>query len=412
MPGNKAPVPKLWTGIFIIIILLTFCCFVMGQGLNSGTSVYLDRMGYGASLAGVFALTFSVTAALMRLAVGPLIDAGKTSLLVIVGIVILIVGTFLPVVIEFGGIPAYFVARVLQGAGFACATTAAATAAADILPQERLGEGIGYYGLGQALAMSVGPAFALYLVGTDPASNLYLGLSFVGVAGLCLACVARYERHPEKLPFSSAYRSRFEGRLKVSAKKETGLKTIFEPRALPGAIPMLIESSAFGFGIFFVGLYGTSLGVGNAGLFYTVSAISMIAVRLCSGRFMDTVAPIKVFTVAIACGLVAYVMLYFGGSNEWLFYLSGIPYGVCLGVSLPLNQSVSVKNTPPERWGATNALFLLFNDVGIGTASAIWGVINETLGFSVTIPCVMACLVVSYLLAWIAYPADCKKWKK
>lgn len=382
---------------------------MVGQGLNSGTSVFLSRTGYSASLAGAFALVFSATAAFVRLCVGPLIDRGKTALVIMGGIACLICGTFLPVVL--GGIPALTVARVLQGGGFAAATTAASTAAADVLPAERLGEGIGYHGLGQALAMSVGPAFALFLVGTDPATNLYAGLALVAVVGLILACACRYDRHPETLPETSAFRMRAEGRAKPVESKG-GAFAIFEPRALPGAIPMLVQSSAFGFGIFFVGLYGTHVGVAHAGLFYTVAAVSMIAVRLKSGAFMDRVVPIKTFTVAIVCGLVAYAMLYGAGASEWLYYLAGIPYGLCLGISLPLNQSVAVKNTPPERWGATNALFLLFNDVGIGTASAIWGVVNDTFGFNVTILCVMGCLVISYLLAWIAYPKACKRWKK
>ena len=39
----------------------------------------------------------------------------------------------------------------------AASATAAATAAADIVPVERLGEGLGYYGLGQALGFAIGP---------------------------------------------------------------------------------------------------------------------------------------------------------------------------------------------------------------------------------------------------------------
>lgn len=44
--------PRLWSAVFVLIILLTLCCFVMGQGLNSGTSVFLVGEGYGASFAG------------------------------------------------------------------------------------------------------------------------------------------------------------------------------------------------------------------------------------------------------------------------------------------------------------------------------------------------------------------------
>lgn len=53
--------------------------------------------------------------------------------------------------------------------------------------------------------MSIGPAFALYLVGTDPSTNLYVGLALVGFAGLVIALNARYESKWQTLPSSSAY---------------------------------------------------------------------------------------------------------------------------------------------------------------------------------------------------------------
>lgn len=46
MPNiGKDDHPKLWSLIFVLIIALTFCCFVMGQGLNSGTNVFLAGQG-------------------------------------------------------------------------------------------------------------------------------------------------------------------------------------------------------------------------------------------------------------------------------------------------------------------------------------------------------------------------------
>ena len=449
--AGQSPQPKLWTLMFVLIVLVTFCCFVMGQGLNSGTSVFLSRMGYGASLAGVLALVFSAAAAVARLVIGPIIDSGRCSQVTLVGLVVLACGTFVPVVV--GGVASYTISRVLQGIGFAMATTAASTAAADVLPRERLGEGIGYYGLGQALAMSVGPALALFLVGTDPATNLYAGLLLVAFAGFMVAWFARYERKPLALPETSAFRMRWERAERAKAQTAAIVESsagptasaassgsasaspaassvpassasasaspapqpkrfsLFEPRALPGAVPMTIICPTFGFGIFFVGLYGTQIGVANASLFYTISAISMILVRLKSKSFMDRVVPIKTFTVAVACGLISFALLYGAAASDVLFYVAGVFYGVCLGISLPLNQSVAVKNTPPERWGATNALFLLLNDLGIGLASMLWGFTNDALGFQVTILLVMCCIAASYAAAWVCYPKPDRTWR-
>ena len=417
---------RLWTPVFVVIIALTFCCFVVGQGLNSGTSVYLTGLGYGASLSGVLAMVFSFAAAFTRLLIGPVIDSGRCSLVIKVGIVVLIVSTFMTALVD--GVVLITLCRLLQGAGFAAATTAASTAAADVLPAERLGEGIGYHGLGQALATSVGPAFALFLAGTNPSSNLYVGLALVGVVGFLIALGSGYEKHPDRLPETSGYRVRWEksqlareergtretqGTHETKAEKQSLRQRfdVFEPRALPGAIPMCILCPTFGFGIFFVGLYGTTLGYANAGLFYTISAVVMILVRMLSKRFMDTVPAIKTLTVAIAAALVGFALLFFAGQGELVFLASGLPYGLALGLSLPLNQSVAVKNTPSERWGAANALFLLFNDLGIGISCAIWGPINDVFGFQVSILLVMVCQILSYIVAWVVYPANQKRWR-
>ena len=417
---QKQKTERLWSPLFIFIIIMTLCSFMVGQGLNSGTSVYLDHMGQGATLAGVLAAVFSASAAVARIACGPVIDNVGRVVVMLGGTLFLFVGTILPVFAS--GTAVFAICRVLQGIGFSAATTASATAASDVLPLSRLGEGIGYYGLGQALGMSIGPALALFLVNTDPAENLYLGMSAMAALAFVFTLLCRYEKNPARLPETSSYRQRIErGALaggaaasddadgaeaeKVApAKKEGFLKSFFEPRALPGMLPMLVLSPAFGFGIFFMGLYGTSLGYANAGLFYTVSAIAMIAVRLVSKTFMDRVAPFKIMAATVTFGLIGFAMVFLAGQSELLFYAAGIPYGLCLGIAIPLNQSVAVKNTPAERWGAANAIYLLASDIGIGVASAVWGIVNDAAGFPVTIICAMCCVAASLAVAWLAYP--------
>lgn len=425
---------------------------MVGQGLNSSTSVYVALYGGTAAYAGVLAAVFSGAAAVVRLLSGPLIDGRGRRIVMLFGFAVLIVGTVGPLFTH--DVAPFVVFRILQGAGFSAVTTASATAAADALPASRMGEGIGYYGLGQALSMSIGPALALALVSTDPPENLFVGVTAIAVVGLSMIFLCRYEKHPEMLPEEAVYRRRLEegeseaartgaaeagkeskqveaseggkraeaaetttstaqSRMEGRPKRESIASRIFEKRALPGTLPMIVLSPALGFVIFFVGLYGASLGVGNAGLFYTLSAVSMILVRLKSGAFMDRFAPIKILPVALACGLIAFAMLVACGTVldgapvcDAVFNLSGIVYGFCTGIALPLNQSVAVKNTPPERWGAANALFQLAIDVGIGGACVIWGIVNDCFGFPVTICCAMCCIAASYFVARAVYPKE------
>lgn len=434
---RKAPADKpvrLFTLVFIAIIGVTLCSYIVGQGLNSGTSVYINRLGGSATLAGIGAAVFSGAAIAGRLLAGPLSDSRGRLVVIASGAVVLLVGVIGAAITA--NIDLIMLWRTLQGLGFSAVTTACATAAADVLPAERLGEGIGYYGLGQAIAMSIGPALAIALVATEPPENLFWGLAIAAALSLALCVFCRYERNPESLPPSSTYRrlvlktrkeenadelqeSGSSGNMRdATAKSGIGafLSKIVEPGALAGGLPLMVMSPAFGFGIFFVGLLGTQLGIGNAGLFYTLSAVSMVIVRVSSKIFMDRILPIKLFAVAVASGIVCFSLLLIvtlpitaGVLQSALFYVSGIFYGLCLGVALPVNQTVAVKNSPAERWGAANGLFMLLFDVGIGIASVVWGITNDLLGFTFTAGCVIVLVALSLLVAFITYPESEKR---
>ncbi len=429
---------QLFSPMFLMLILFTLCCFITGQGLNSGTSVYLANYGDSATYAGLLAALFSVAAGVVRLLSGPIIDKRGRRVVMLVGTVVLIVGTFLPSLLHNHVL--LIVARFLQGAGFSAASTAAATAAADVLPKSRMGEGIGFYGLGQAIAMSIGPALALALVNSEPTENLFYGLSLSALLSLFLGLACCYEKRPQLLPEMAVYRLRAEnGELsprapRKSSRAEAGsgggkpnsaspacddaandslAARLFEKRALPGAIPQVVLCPAFAFGIFFMGLYGTRLGCSNPGLFYTVSALTMIVVRIKSAALMDKMPPLRLLGFAVTGGICAYALLLCCGlllqgtpALDIAFYLSGVPYGFCLGISMPLNQSIAVKNTPPQRWGAANALFQLSIDCGMGVGCLVWGILNDALGFSFTICCVMVVILLSLLAAKACYPKE------
>ncbi len=428
---------RLFSPIFLIIVAVMFFTFLVGQGVNSGTTVYLERVGGTATLAGIGAMAFSVAAAVMRLVCGPVVDARGRRIVMVAGALIMLAGTLGPLVVNEGA--PFVVWRMLQGLGFSAASTAAATAVADVLPFSRLGEGIGYSGLGQALSMSIGPALAIFLVSTDPAENLYLGVTFCAAMALLLALFCRYEKHPQDLPPTSEYRVRWERgvvrthaaeqtepaheELEVAAKAPASeavaksrwqamARAVIEPTALGGTLVIFVMATAFAFNVFFMGSFGNSLHVANAGLYYTIAAIMMILVRLTSGRFMDKVAPVKLMAVAAASGILAFLLGagcaqgLFGGATEMVFYAMGVPFGLCMGLGLPVNQAVAVKMTPPERWGAANAMVLLGLDLSNGAASIIWGLMIEHVGFLAALVGCVLMLALSFLLACALYPKE------
>jgi MFS family permease len=424
---------RLWTGFFVAIVAASFFMFLVGQALNAGTTVYLQNIGQSTTLAGVGAFCFSICGGVARIAFGPLIDARGRQLIILISSAVMLLGTLGPLWVNSGVM--FVVWRLVQGLGFSGVTTATATAAADVLPRTRLGEGIGYFGLGQAFAMSVGPALGVFLASSSRPVNLYLGISAFVVACIIVSALIRYERHVERLPKTSEYRvlhtqpadgedaEGVTGEAEVASdtfdNKKKGLSGlvdgVFEPRALHGAIPIFFISCSFCFSIYYMGVYGTHLGVTQPGLFYTFSAVTMILVRLFSGKVMDRLAPIWLMGVAVVCGLLAFgtviaiPFLDLGQALDLVFYMAGIPYGLSLGLALPVNQAVAVKASRPERWGAANAMYLLANDIGIGICSLLWGVLIESRGYTVTLMAVLVGITVSLVAAAICYPKQASK---
>ena len=56
-----------------------------------------------------------------------------------------------------------FVNRIIHGVAFGVASTATGTISAGIIPNERRGEGTGYFAMSMNLAMAIGPFIGLFI---------------------------------------------------------------------------------------------------------------------------------------------------------------------------------------------------------------------------------------------------------
>ena len=378
------------------MLAIAFCAFVSCQALNNGTPLYITRIGGSTGFAGALILDFSIAAAIARLFAGRIIDRTGRKCIMVVGALLLIAGSALA--IPLPGFYPQIVLRALQGIGFACVTTASATAAADVLPCERLGEGIGYYALGQSLGMAFGPAFGIFLCSLVFTESLFVGVAGAGAVLLILVMCCNYEKHVERLPETSEYRVLEERRRRLAEEADSGdieavieevedadryrgLAALFEKRALVGALPMVVICLGFAIPVSYTALYAQSLGLSNAGMFFFVGAIAMTNL----------------------CGIAMFLVMAFVHA-EWMLYVGGFFFGLSMGFAFPLLNSMAVKNTPPERWGAANAVFLLANDMGVGLGASLWGFVADSVGFLPVMFGGAAMFVIGYAIALVVFP--------
>src|SRR3712207_9478555 len=62
-----------------------------------------------------------------------------------------------------GSLALFIMFRIIHGVSFGTVTVAGNTVVIDIMPSSRRGEGLGYYGLANNIAMSIGPMTGLFL---------------------------------------------------------------------------------------------------------------------------------------------------------------------------------------------------------------------------------------------------------
>ncbi len=443
---------NIWSPTFIVLVFCSTSVYMVAQGLNSGITVYLSLVGMPALYAGVLAAVFSVSAAIGRLVIGPIVDAYGRMKVSVVGACMLLVGSIMPLVLA--GPEVLACARFFQGVGFSVVATASATAAVDVLPKPYLNEGVGFFWLSQSFAYALGPALALFLVSMEYSASLFFGLSIVALCAVLLSLIVNYERNPHHLDANSTYRLRFQnGEVPYakphdwvddnndkstnslqdkdkhkqnssisSTEKKLGnserndirkmlrrslrLSTFFTKSALPGAIPMLVICPVFGFGIYFMGLYGTSIGIAVPASFFSIAAAVMIVTRISSGKYMNKMPPIRIYAIAIVCGIISYILVIGAPSSEIYYYLSGIFYGASLGISFPVLNVVAVTNTKPEHWGVANAMVGTACDIGIGLSSILWGLLSDVVGFSVTLRIIIGLFVVAFFVAYAMFPKE------
>lgn len=401
--GDTNPVAtkrKLWSGDFVLILLIALASCVACQALNNGTPMYVSYAGGTNAFAGVLILEFSMAAAVARVVVGRYIDRSSRRLWMAVGAGHLLVGTITAVMLPFLELQVVF--RAIQGLGFGAVMTAASTAAADIAPSERIGEALGYFGLGQSLGMAIGPSLAIVLMSFAWRESLFAGMAALSGLLLALTLASSYENHPERLAETAPYRA-FE----PAKSKPAGslVDNLFERAALSGAVPMAVVCLGYAIIVSYVSKFSVEEGLANPGLFFVFAAVTMTAIRLGGGRLIDRVRPLALLAVPVVTGAACFALLALG-RGEAPFYLAGALFGISMGLSFPLFNTVAVKCSPVERRGAASALYGLANDVGIGVGAVIWGAVIDAVGYTVSFWGGAAMMALTFAVAALVFPKN------
>lgn len=380
---QNAPI---WTKRFISLFVVNITVFSVFYGLITTLPLYaIGVLQQSDKEAGLLLSAFLLSAIIVRPFSGKLLDIiGKKKMLVI-SLFFYFICTVLYIFIKPFAL--LLALRFFHGIWFSIITTAAGSLAADIVPLERKGTGLGYYTMSTNLAVVLGPFLGLLIVQYSDFDILFILLSILVLAGGLLALTLK----TDDLPVA-----------KTDGKFSFTLGDLFEKPALPIAAIGALIAFSYASVLSFLSVYAQQQGlIAVASWFYVVFAVAMIATRPLVGKIYDqkgsqyVIIPSFVF-YSIGIAILAFV------DSIGAFLVAGAFIGIGYGSLNTSLQALAVQSTSLERSGYATATYFTLFDLGIALGSYILGaLVMKTSYPTIYLLCggVAALTLVVYLLA-------------
>jgi MFS family permease len=372
--------PRLWTRDFILLVGSTFLVWTCHYLLVLSLPLYAaTQLGASPPQVGLLLAMLAASATFSRLGAGFALDRfGRHRIHVTFALLFALLSTsyrWVP------GISALILLRLAHGIPFGAATTSADTIASDLTPEGRRGEGLGYFGLANSLAMLVGPALAWPALARGAYDLLFIVAALAAAGGMVLAWPIRCPPVSRDTPAAQR-------------------PSLFDRSVAWVATLMLFMALGYGGLMSFAGLYGTELGIANASLFFPTFAVGVLLAGLFSGRLFDRRGPRLVVGSGLGLLTLSYAAL--GASPAAVGFFAavlcqGLGYGMVSNAAL----AMAVNLAPPSRRGAATAMVFVMFNVGITVSTPLLGwVAQATASYALTFLVVAGIMAVATLVSF------------
>lgn len=262
----------------------------------------------------------------------------------------------------------FILLRVIHGASFGCATVSGGSLVTQVIPRERLGEGIGYYGLANTISMCIGPLLGLYAFKQMSFTTIFMLLTGVAVAGTGMASLVRIPPRAHK------------------PARKISLDSFFIKSGLTYSFIQILAYVSYGATTTYIAVFADQNQVGGlGGWYFTCMAIGLAISRPFAGKKVDTgnVASLVIFglTVVIAVSISLFSLHLLPQSARPAIFLStAFIQGIGYGVMHPAFNTIFVRLTDEAHRGAATSMFFTSNDLGIGIGVLAGGVAAQHFG--------------------------------
>ena len=370
-----------WLKDFVLTWLSRFGIFLAHHVTRPLLPLYLITFGASSTVIGAVMAVFTITATVMRIPVGLLIDRVGRKPFLLYGIVLFTAGK-----LGYLWAPSILLMlpfRVLHGLGWSGCTTAVSTINADIVPQARRGELMGYAGMASSLASALGPVLGFALFHRFDYSGVFIGACALLIVSFIFAVPVAEPKRPATEPYKAA----------------RWIDNLMVRESLDPAIGVAFLSFGHGGILTFLPIHALKLGMANPGIWFGVYAACILLSRPIAGPVSDRVSRRAVIIPGLILNLAGIAMLAFATSSYGLM-AAAIVGGFGTGAAQPALMTQAVDRSDGQRRGQSLAQFQFFYDLGIGIGSLTLGALLDLVNQSFRIM-YLATAAVALIGLWI-----------
>lgn len=356
---------KLWSKDYLFLITANFFLFFAGCLLLPVLPFTLKQSGVNDFQIGVAVAVFYVTSLLIRTFTSKAAARiGKRALLLLAMSVFTfaMVGYYL-----FAGLTMIIILRLVQGLGFGASTTLYGSTVANIVPNERMGEGMGFFGLGISVAFVLGPCLGAVAVSQTNFKWVFLVAALLALVSILLT---RFIRQDSSKPSEGKHE-----------EHTSWLSGILEPKVLYESGFILLLGLLMGAFDTYIVLYAQQMKIGNIYLYFIVTTAAEVATRLFSGKLYDKRGMNILVVPGIIIGLISCIVAAHA-ADLTMICIFAIFYGASIGMIFPVLEANAMKKVAPERRIAANATFHNCLDIGSGLGPLLFGAAAQFAGYS------------------------------
>lgn len=376
---------KLWTRDFVFGTTVNFLVMLNYYGLMVVVANYaMKTYDAAASTAGLAASIFVIGALIARLFSGRIMDRVGRKRLLIIGAVLEV--AFSALYLVGVGLWLLFVVRLLHGIAFGMCSTSIGTIVTALVPDNRKGEGVGYYMLSVTLGAAIGPFLGMFL--TQNAGFQTLFIVTAAVAGACLLAATQVRVPKTPVPSERvaqkandiAHDERTEqaGGFRVPRPRIANyLETSVIPISAVCALLFFCYSSLLAFLTPFAAESGLEA---PASFFFVVYAIATFVTRPFTGKLFDRKGDRAVMIpafIAFIFGMGLLATVYRPAAMLIAAALLGFGVGTIQASGLAL----AVRIAPDDRLSLANSTFYILLDIGVGVGPLLLGIVQPLWGY-------------------------------